>query len=131
MDEIWLPVPGYEGLYSVSNMGRVRSEDRITPHPLHGPQRHRGRILRPSASDKGYLNVSLSKLGKIRCLTIAPTVCRIFNGPPPSDEHEVNHKSGKKENNCADNLEWVTASENKRHALRLGLCQLPPGRRKH
>lgn len=57
---------------------------------------------------------------------VHPIICRAWHGPPPTPDHEVNHKDGDKTNNHPENLEWVTHSENMQHAYEMGLCPPPP-----
>lgn len=99
--------------YSVSNLGRVRSV--VT-----------GTILTPRIGGSGYYNIYLRVKGR-RPINrrVHRLVADAFLAPDPSRD-EVNHIDGDKLNNAASNLEWVTRSENIRHALALGLY---PGRR--
>lgn len=108
-DEIWKPVPDYEGLYSISNMGRVRRE-------AGGKRTFRGRILKPLLR-MGYLRVFLYRLGEkgSKKLTIHCLVADVFLSKQ-SHHEEVNHKNGVKTDNRAENLEWVTHAENMAHA---------------
>lgn len=105
MEEIWLPVQGYEGLYEVSDHGRVRS----------------GKvILKPHHMNNGYDNVSLFKNGKYKFFGIHRLVALAFV-PNESRLPQVNHKDGNKRNNFASNLEWCSASRNIQHAYDEGL----------
>jgi hypothetical protein len=106
-DERWLPVCGYEGLYDVSTEGRVRNG-------------LRGTMLSLQPTPKGYLRVSLSRVGVSRNHMVHRLVARAFVSND-SDKPEVNHKDGDKVNNRATNLEWVTESENLIHAYDTGL----------
>ena len=118
LPEIWKPVVGYEGLYSVSSLGRVRSEF----------AKYKGRIRRQQRSPSGYLVVGLSGSGKWKCARVHQLVAAAFIGPCP-DGCAVNHNDGNKENNHADNLEYVTPSENQQHAKKLGLRTVRVGER--
>jgi len=104
--EIWKDVIGYVGLYKVSNMGRVKSFCRDK----------NGRILKPGKTSRGYLTVRLYLDGKGKTMAVHRLVAERFLGPAPSPKHEVNHKNGDKTDNRAENLEWVTHSENNKHA---------------
>lgn len=122
MKEKWRWIEGYEGIYKVSNIGRVKSVDRV----VHGKSRGkvclygvRGKILRPGGSV--YAVVPLYWKGRTDSRNVHSLVCRAFNGPPPSSKYEVNHKDGDKFNNRAGNLEWMTRSENVQHAVDTGL----------
>lgn len=104
--EMWRPVVGYEGFYSVSSLGRVRSE-------------RRDLIMKPGLAER-YLHVVLSRNGKGHTKTVHTIVAAAFLGPRPKGA-EVNHRDGNRMNNAADNLEYCTASENTQHAVRLGI----------
>lgn len=114
--EIWKPVVGYEGLYEVSNTGKVRSLERITSVGRRGI----GKELRQYILPCGYLDVSLSNEGKIRHKRVHRLVADAFCENPDGKD-EVNHKDGNKQNNAACNLEWCTKSENMIHAYQKGL----------
>jgi hypothetical protein len=111
--EIWREIPGYESLYSVSNLGRVRSDRTITNSKA-------GSIKNADVTYAGYHRVNLCKSGIHKKYAIHRLVALMFIGPCP-DGLEVNHKDGCKDNNSVGNLEYVTESENKKHAFRLGL----------
>lgn len=110
MKEIWKDIEGYEGLYQVSNLGRVRSLDRKVWNYTK-----KGRILKPHSNGHSYQNVSLHKENKTeKHLYIHILVAKAFL-PNPDNKTEVNHKDFNKLNNRVDNLEWVTRDENKQH----------------
>jgi hypothetical protein len=104
--EIWKDVKGFEGIYQISNMGRFKSY-KGDPN---------GRILSNKNGKGDYLSVVLSYGSKRRYTRIHRLVAEAFV-PNPDNKPEVHHKDGNKQNNCAENLEWVTRSENHRHAL--------------
>lgn len=104
MEEEWRPIKGYEGLYEVSNMGRVKS--------LHAPQ---GIILKQGTYPNGYMGANLSKDGTVNMKLVHRLVAIAFIQNPNNYE-EVNHKDGNKKNNTVDNLEWCTRSYNLKHA---------------
>ena len=112
--ENWKPVVGYEGLYEVSDQGRVRSVDRIT----RDGRRWKGRVLSTSKVSSGYLHTVLSVDGKYDHVYVHRLVADAFV-PNPQGKLEVNHKDGNKKNNVASNLEWVTHSENGLHSFRV------------
>lgn len=121
MKEIWKPVPGYEGKYEVSNMGRVRSLDRTLEYvcPKKGTlhARRRGVILKPIIQPDGYARVCL-------CSNARPVhvlVAAAFLGHTPGTGLFVNHMDGVKHHNSATNLELVTGYGNMQHALESGL----------
>lgn len=109
MEEEWRPVKGYEGLYEVSNMGRVKS--------LHYGK---SRILKQITNTNGYMAVDLHKDGTRSPKRVHRLVATAFI-PNPHNKPEVNHKDGNKKNNTVDNLEWCTSSYNTKHAYRNGL----------
>ena len=112
MEEIWKPIKGYEGLYEVSNLGRVKSLKR-----WHHPREN---ILKNKFTTDGYYETALLKNGKYKYIRTHRIVAQTFI-PNEMNKKEVNHKDGNKLNNCVDNLEWVTSSENQKHAYKLGL----------
>lgn len=106
-EEIWKPVVGYEGVYSVSDLGRVRRERR-------GHGTWIGRVLR-AANSHGYGVVTLRDDGRDYKKLVHRLVAEAFFGPCP-DGHNVNHKDGVCDNNSACNLEYTTWKGNVRHA---------------
>ena len=111
-DEEWRPVVGYEGFYEVSNLGRVRSLDRVIDHGRNGSTNLRGRILSASVPDKKhYSSVGLSAGGAYRHAMVHTLVATAFIGPRPIGM-ECCHNDGDKNNNRADNLRWDTPSAN-------------------
>lgn len=113
MKEIWKPVPGYEGLYEVSDQGRVRSFARSVS----------GRLLKPGKASNGYFTVCLGR-GKSR--TLHSLVAEAFIGPKPIGQ-EVLHEDGTRTNNCVSNLRYGTRADNIRDAVKQGTW-LTPGR---
>lgn len=109
MEEIWKDVVGYEGLYQVSNLGRVRSCDRKTRN-RNGVVTKRGRLL-SFFYYGGYLNVSLCMGGNKQNKKIHRLVAEAFIANP-NNYPIINHKDENKLNNNANNLEWCTYSYN-------------------
>lgn len=106
MKEIWKPIENYEQ-YSISNLGNVYSSKR-------------NRILKPTNTTKGYVQVHLSKNGNVVNAPIHRLVAKAFIANP-FNKLQVNHIDGNKHNNRVENLEWCTNSENQKHAIKLGL----------
>lgn len=102
MEEIWKPVVGYEGLYEVSNLGRVKSL--IT-----------SRILKPGRHNIGYLIVSLTINKKSRMRYVHRLVAEAFI-PNPDNLSVINHKDEDKTNNHYLNLEWCTQKYNNHYS---------------
>ena len=114
MMEIWKDIPGYEGLYQVSNMGQVRSLDvwiKSNNPKSSDTMFRKGRVLRQYARTGGYLNVCLSKDGKVKPMRVHRLVAQAFI-PNPNNYPEVNHIDHSRTNNCVDNLEWCTRQYN-------------------
>ena len=105
-EEIWCPIKGYEGLYGVSDQGRVRSLK-------FGKER----ILKPVRMPKGYLQVNLYKNGEMKTYRLHRIVAKTFI-PNPQNLLEVNHKDENKENNSVQNLEWCTDKYNQNYGTR-------------
>lgn len=121
--EIWKTVDEYEGYYQVSNLGRVKSIERIV-HRIKDGQKQtvKERILKPFLGNRGYYTVRLTIDGRGRTVQLHGLVAKAF----VQNVHNfpvVNHKDGNKLNNNASNLEWTTQKENIRHAWEIGLVK--------
>ena len=113
MKEIWRDVENYEGLYQVSNLGRVKS------FPRNGTIKQE-RILKQTIDNNGYLIVGLHKNNKAKKVCVHWLVANAFI--PKEKEYEViNHIDGNKFNNKLSNLERCTQSHNVKESYRLGL----------
>lgn len=117
--EEWRPVVGFEGVYSVSNQGRIRRDGA-------NKGAHIGRILATSPDSKGYRMVQLYVACAHFRRRVHVLVGRAFLGPLPLG-HEINHIDGDKMNARRDNLEQVTHAANQAHAARTGLARGAPG----
>ena len=111
--EIWKDVPEYEGLYRVSNLGRVKSL-------WFGKER----ILKPRDNGWGYMQVGLYKEGYVKKLKVHRLMMLTFVG---SSNLQVNHINGLKTDNRLENLEYCTASQNQIHAYKNGLKKVLKG----
>ena len=114
--EVWKEIEGYEGMYSVSTPGNVYSI-------------RSGKLLKPNKDHGGYLYVSLFNHCKQKCAKIHRLVAEAFIKNPET-KRTVNHIDGNKENNCVENLEWATHSENIIHANKSGLRVVTDAQRK-
>lgn len=111
--EIWKPVPGYEGFYEVSSLGRIRGVDRVIMRKDGKKYTVKGAILSPSKRGyDGYLDISLRREGRQKTHKIHRLVMLTFVGEPPEGKYEVDHKDGDPENNRLSNLEYVSKKEN-------------------
>lgn len=113
--EIWKDIPGFEGWYQASSLGRVRSLDRTFPVVGRwGPMTRlvSGRIITPHQAPQGYLNVRLCKQGYQRKAGVHVLVCEAFHGLRPDDRRQVAHGDGDRANNRPENLRWATQREN-------------------
>lgn len=112
MNEVWKPIEEFEGLYEVSNLGRVRSLDRVIVSKAGWSTFKKGVDLKPLDNGHGYKTVALWKNGKMVQMYIHRLVAQEFIGPPPTTEHQVAHWDGSRDNNVVDNLRWSTSAEN-------------------
>lgn len=109
--EIWRDIEGYEGLYQVSNMGRVKSMPRKITRRLKGEITIDGAILKPNKIGSGYEQVTLYNHGERFNFLVHRLVAEAFI-PNPHNYPEVNHKDEVKTNNSVDNLEWCDTKYN-------------------
>ena len=112
MKEEWKPIKGFEGLYEVSNTGKIRS--------LHFGKT---RILSPGKDLQRYLHLVLCKDKVKKEFLVHRLVASAFI-PNPNNKPEVNHIDGNKSNNNVDNLEWCTRECNMRHACHNGIMNV-------
>ncbi len=118
-DECWLPIPGYEGFYKVSDHGRVRSLERRVIRQSGGTYRVRPRILKP-ASDNGRLLVNLhGPDGRNASRKVHQLVLEAFVGPRP-EGFECCHRDDDHANNTLHNLRWATHADNMQDCIRNG-----------
>lgn len=106
MQEIWKDIKGYEGIYQVSNLGKVKS--------LNYKRGKHEKEIKQALNSRGYLEVGLFN-GKVKTHRVHRLVAQTFI-PNPENKDEVNHIDGNKKNNTVNNLEWNTSKENIHHA---------------
>jgi hypothetical protein len=107
VEEEWKIIPGFSN-YEASALGRIRRRTRCKSSEA-------GRVLKPAKAR--YLRVSLVRNGKAINENIHRLVAITFLGAPPTGKPQVNHKNGVKYDNRVENLEWVSAKENKQHSI--------------
>lgn len=113
MKEVWKDIPGYEGFYQVSNLGKIKSL------PRNGTILTE-RILKENLSARKYYFVLLSKNNNVKAKQIHRLVAETFI-PNTNNYPIINHKNGNKLDNRVENLEWCTYSRNNKHAFDIGL----------
>jgi len=116
--EVWSDIDGYEGLYQISNYGRVKSLKRKTYRENrygHTFLNHNEKILKNNTRKDGYVNTTLYKDGKAKSYAIHRLVAQHFV-INPNNYKEINHKDENKTNNFAGNLEWCTRTYNNRYS---------------
>jgi hypothetical protein len=126
MEETWKPVKGYEGFYEVSNLGRVKSLERVVMlgYERKGKRLYPEAILRAADNMHGYLQVNLCINSKPRMSKVHRLVAEAFL-PNPNNYPQVNHINAIKTDNRPENLEWCNNSMNQLHASSLGLKSKP------
>ena len=118
-DEIWKDIPNYEGIYQVSNLGRIRSLDREITYANGKVGLYKGRIMKLKMSKYGYVVFHFSVDNKKKAITVHRLVAETFI-PNPGDKPCVNHIDCNRANNKVSNLEWCTYKENVQHAIKCG-----------
>jgi hypothetical protein len=121
MKEVWKEIEGYEGIYQISESGKVKSLERYVDGRW-GPILIKEKILSPITAGKRYKMVGLSKNSKTKFVNIHRLLAQTFINNP-NNKLQVNHIDGNKMNNDLLNLEWVTPKENIRHAWDNNLCE--------
>jgi hypothetical protein len=120
-------VVGYEGLYAVTEDGRVWSYPRKWISGYNSKCGHDGKFLSLATHSGGYLQVGITKNVVHKHCFVHRLVATAFI-PNPDNKKEVNHKDGNKKNNHYSNLEWATRRENSDHAKKLNLYKPQPTR---
>ena len=116
--EEWRDIPGYEGLYQVSDFGQIKSLDRLVKNGENSSHIKKGRIRKQAVTSTGYKMVNLSVNKKVKYFKVHRLVMAAFFG---ESQLTVNHKDGNPINNHISNLEYCTQAENLEHALNTGL----------
>lgn len=118
IEEEWKDIPEYEGIYQVSNLGRIKSLSRTlwNGNVLH---QHQEIIMHPSYDCNGYLLVGLRKNKRYRYERVHRLVAKAFI-PNPYNYRVVNHIDADRSNNNINNLEWCTHKHNSNHAIKIG-----------
>ena len=115
MNEQWKDITGYEGIYQVSDHGRVRSLDRT----ICNGRKRKSQILKGGSHRQGYSNVLLYRDRKRQSRLVHRLVLEAFTGPRP-EGMVTRHLDGNHTNNHIDNLVWGTSTENNRDRVRHG-----------
>ena len=113
--EIWVDIKGYEGIYMISNLCRVKSLSRIKGGKGY---KYSELILKPMYS-VGYQYITLCKNSKCKKIRLHRLLAQHFI-PNPENKTKINHKNGVKDDNKLENLEWCTNSENSKHSWKIG-----------
>ena len=128
IEEIWKDIEGYEGLYQVSNLGRVRSVSRMIQRDDKWIGKvitiyHKGRILRQAKTVDGYSQINLWKEGGCHTHRVHRLVAKAFI-PNPDNLETVNHKDENILNNRADNLDYLSVADNIRYGTAIARRRL-------
>ena len=124
MEETWKDIAGYEGLYQVSNLGKIKS--------FRQGKRTNAKdeyILKPSLSNNGYQQVTLYRNQQDRHKFLVHRLVAIAFVDNPNNLEAVNHIDEDKNNNAADNLEWCTISYNNAYGTAKIRCSITAGKR--
>lgn len=124
--EIWKWAKGFEGIYEVSSLGRVRTYRALGSHgPTFGKLNKEPRLLKPISQPNGYCKINFQKDGRHKGYWYHRLLAETFI-PNPNNLPEVNHINGIKSDNRLDNLEWVSHEGNRHHAVAMGLWKHNP-----
>lgn len=118
MEEIWKDIKGYEGLYQVSNLGRVKSLERLAKSNNNNYRIVKEKFLKKYEDKDGYIKVSLNKNAKSKAYAVHRLIAESFISNP-NNYPCINHKDENKQNNNLENLEWCTVKYNNSYGTRL------------
>lgn len=124
IEELWLPIPGYEGWYEASSHGRIRSCARSTPtRNRWGPCLYNqpAKVIEGRLDRDGYRKMTLCVAGRVTRVFAHRLVALAFHGQPPEGKDQVAHGNGDKLDNRPANLRWADVKENARDKVRHGV----------
>lgn len=120
-NELWKPIPSWEGFYEASSTGRIRSLDRPKANPIGRGRGSKGRVLvQVRSAGSPYLKVSLTDGARRIQESVHILVATAFHGPRPAAHMEVRHANDIKDDNRASNLKWGSAADNYEDSYRNG-----------
>lgn len=120
VEEIWLPVKDWEGVFEVSNIGRVKRLETTYKDMFGNVRTCKENIRKNTHTKRGYLVVTLTYANRRKLCKVHRLVAEAFLHKEDGLDI-INHKDGNKTNNYVDNLEWCTQLHNNIHALETGL----------
>ena len=126
MDEQWQDIKGYEDLYQISNLGNARTKKRVITYSTGARHNYDSVIKNQRIKYDGYHRVTLSKESVKKTFSVHRLVAE-HHIKRVEGKNEVNHKSGDKTDNSVYNLEWVTNTENMKHAHQNGFIKYSNG----
>lgn len=120
LQEIWLPINGFESFYEISNIGNIKALAKTIDIGIGRLQHHAEKLMKTNIASNGYLMVRLTTNKVSKTFTVHRLVA-LHHVPNPNNYNILNHKDGNKRNPAADNLEWSTYGNNAIHAYATGL----------